>query len=95
MGRAGLPATATAMRHLPAGRPVARSTDSAASSTESGRNGTHWQRETMVGSMTSELLPNRMNVTPSGGSSSVLSRAFAVIARSCSIRYPVADSGAK
>ena len=45
------------------------------------RNGTHWHRETMVGRMASDEVPSRMKVTPPGGSSSVFSSAFAVLAR--------------
>ena len=56
---------------------------------ESGRNGTHWQRDTIVGNMASALEPSRMNVTPAGGSSSVLSNALAVLARSCSARSTI------
>ena len=86
MPRVGLPATATAMRQRAGSWPVARLTACAATAGDTSRNGTHWQRLTMVGSITSAEVPSKMNITPSGGSSSVLSSALAVLARSCSAR---------
>ena len=74
------------MRQRSGDVPVARSTASAARTGETVRNGTHWQRDTMVGKITSVLVPSKINVTPAGGSSSVLSSALAVLARSCSAR---------
>ena len=50
------------------------------------RNGTSWQRETIVGSTASAVRAMRMNTTPPGGSSMVLSRAFAEESRSVSTR---------
>ena len=58
----------------------------AATAGDTSRNGTHWQRLTMVGNITSAEVPSKINITPSGGSSSVLSSALAVLARSCSAR---------
>ena len=86
MAALGPPVTATAMRQRERSTPVARATVWADSSSGSVRNGTHWQRDTMVGKMVSVEVPNRMNVTVSGGSSIVLSKAFAVFARICSAR---------
>ena len=74
------------MRQRSMGRPVARMAAWAAASGEMRRNGTHWQRETIVGRMVSAEVPSRMNVTFAGGSSRVLSSAFAELARSWSAR---------
>ena len=40
-------------------------------------NGTCWQRLTIVGNIASAVRAIRMNITPGGGSSMVLSNAFA------------------
>ena len=66
--------------------PVARMTDAMAASGATTRNGTTWQREAIVGRTDSAEVAMRMNTTPAGGSSMVLSSAFADASRRVSAR---------
>ena len=84
--RAGVPATASEMRASRSLAPDSRSTALSAASGEVTRKGTTWQRDTIVGSIAATVRPHRMKTTPSGGSSRVLSRAFAAVPRRRSAR---------
>ena len=50
------------------------------------RNGTTWQRETIVGSTLSRVRPKRTIITLAGGTSSVFRKAFAAAVPSISTR---------
>ena len=58
----------------------------AASETGMVRNGTTWQRETMVGSTLSRVRASKMSTTSEGGSSSVFRNALAACTPSRSTR---------
>ena len=74
--RSGVPATDRAMATSGPARPDASATAPSASRGGTGRKGTCWQREAIVGSTCSALRARSTKMTPSTGSSMVLSSVF-------------------